>query len=42
LEKIGSFKDINISDIISIIDVNIKGMTAINRDLSSLYEKRKL
>ena len=30
-EKIGHFKDMNISDIISIIDVNIKGMTAINR-----------
>ena len=29
-EKIGSFKDMNISDIISIINVNIKGMTAIN------------
>lgn len=30
-EKIGYFKYMNISDILSIIDVNIKGMTAINR-----------
>ncbi len=30
-ERIGYFKDMDMSDIISIINVNIKGITAINR-----------